>query len=261
VEDEVADFVSCVEAVFDAPHVKFDRSKPAAAVYVGRAADGAANPLRAWLEALGVMGKKATEKALPSCVYAMDTAELSQLLAGLWQGDGCIHAARGGQVYYATSSRELAEQVRHLLLRLGVLSTIHEKSFAYRGGHKVGFTVNLSGAENVRRFAETIGALLLPNKREKLDLILTGLDAAYDGTDGVIARGTKDVVPSVVLATIRAEMAMAGVTPGMFSDRVGIAKRTLGADSRRIGYTRPTLKRIAQGIGMKSFPSKRQGRR
>lgn len=246
-EDEVADFIAQLDA-FEGCRTTIDRSKSAASVYVGNARQGKKNGLRAWLEELDLIGKKATEKRLPEIACALDEAELSQLIAGMWQGDGCVHPDKGGQVFYATSSPELAEQVQHFLLRLGIFSTKHVKGFNYRGGSKTGFTVNVSKYENLQRFSETVGKRLLPGKRKALETILRKLEKAYQGTGGIIARGTKDIIPASVMAGVRSEMALAGIGLESFAKDIGISSRLFSDDDRRIGYSRPVISRIAEGL-------------
>lgn len=244
-QSEISDFISAVAIAFGSPHTKVDRSKSAASVYIGRAADGSTNPVRAWLADFGLLGKKATEKALPDIVYRLNEAELSQLLAGLWQGDGCVSESQTGQIFYATSSEILAGQVQHLLLRLGVLSTIHEKSFAYRGTHKRGFTVNLSNADNVRRFADTVGALLLENKRSKLQRLIDRFDRAKPTIGGIAPGGTKDTVPGAVITDIRERMHALDISPTTMAMRTGFDQRLFVPDGKRVGYKRQILARIA----------------
>ncbi|MDZ7630903.1 MAG: LAGLIDADG family homing endonuclease [Gemmatimonadaceae bacterium] len=55
----------------------------------------------------------------------------------MWDGDGHVNAA-DRSTYYATASKRLAEQVQHLLLRLGIIGRIREVHFNYRGGRSSG---------------------------------------------------------------------------------------------------------------------------
>lgn len=246
-ELEIADFVEAVQA-FDNVKVTIDRSKSVASVYVGQADPKKGNSLMIWLGGLGLLGRKATEKQLPDCVYQMDQNELSELVAALWQGDGCVHSAKDGQIYYATSSPVLSRQMQHLLLRLGVNSTIHEKQFRYRGTLRRGFTINVSGVENVVRFAATVGVRLLANKGKVLLEIVDRLSVVYEGTGGIIARGTKDVVPAAAYKMIRSEMETVGVGPAFMREETHLSSRLFQFDVRRTGYSRPVIRRMADVI-------------
>jgi DNA polymerase-3 subunit alpha len=252
--DEVRDFIECAKA-FENVRIAIDRSKSTAAVYVGRNDPASGNGLRDWLSSIGIMGKKATAKALPDIAYAMNADELSEMLAGMWQGDGCVHegADGTGQIFYATSSEELARQTQHLLLRLGIFSTLHTKSFSYRGGRRTGYTINVSGFENVNRFFSTVGRRLLENKRGPLERIVARLRSVYRDTAGVIGRGTKDIVPAEAFALVRGEMSVAGLDVAECVRRTGLSERIFHRDKRRIGYTRPVLNRIACEIGSEAL--------
>ena len=114
---------------------------------------GRPNAAREFLGRMGLLGKTSVQKRLPEEVFSLCKDDLAFLLAKLWVGDGCIDA-RNRLSYYATSSETLARQVQHLLLRLGIQSTLHEKRFAYRGGSRKGFTVHVCGYPNLRAFLQ-----------------------------------------------------------------------------------------------------------
>lgn len=244
--NEVADFCRSVKAGFANCQLTLDKTKPTVAVYVGQENKRQGNALFMWLRSLGLIGKTAVEKSLPDFVYQLNEQQLAELIAGMWQGDGCIHPDRFGQIFYATSSVQLVRQLQHLLLRLGIISTIHTKRFAYRGGHRIGYTLNISHLENIKRFAETIGKRLLSHKQKPLREIIRTVELAYKKTGGVIARGTKDIIPSEVLAIIREEMRASGMTVAQVVAKTHLAERLFHVDVRRIGYTRPTIQRLAQ---------------
>src|SRR5881296_817780 len=91
--------------------VRVDRKTPSAAVtFLFRDCD--------------LQGKIAINKRIPPIVDRWDQEAISVLVGKLFQGDGCVHR-RTLSVYYATSSKGLADDVRRLLLKLGLPSTIH----------------------------------------------------------------------------------------------------------------------------------------
>ncbi|MBI4280962.1 DNA polymerase III subunit alpha [Candidatus Uhrbacteria bacterium] len=248
-EEEIQDFVTAL-AAFGSLRVTIDRSKSAAAVYVGQKnRNQSSNNLRNWLAELGLLGKKATEKTLPDIVYAMDEEELSVLMAGMWQGDGCVHPKKDGQIFYAASSEHLAGQLQHLLLRLGVCSAVHRQHFRYRGSSKIGYAVYISRQESVDRFFETVEKFLLIGQRRALEQICAPRQSAYAGSGGIIARGAKDVIPKTILATVRDEITLAGCTVSRLARDTGLAERIFFLDTRRWGYTRPVVRLAAEYLG------------
>ena len=111
-----------------------------------------------WAEQLGILGRKAAEKQVPAEVFALADDDLELFLGRLWSGDGHV----GGQQvpFYATTSEQLARDVQSLLVRLGIVSRIHTKTFNYRyrgeTQERPGFTVHLIGEDSVQNFSDRI---------------------------------------------------------------------------------------------------------
>jgi replicative DNA helicase len=87
-----------------------------------RVTHGKRNPIVAWLDGLGLFDKRSHEKFVPPAVFAVPDEQIALFLRHLWATDGCIKwDGKGGQgrIYYASTSRRLSEDVRHLLLRAG----------------------------------------------------------------------------------------------------------------------------------------------
>ena len=241
-EDEIEDFSRSVRE-FPNIKIKIDRSKSAASVYVGQIDQRNGNSLRNWLRTLDLIGKTATEKFVPACAFSADNISLAVFLAKLWQGDGCV-SIKNQQVYYATSSHRLAEDVQHLLLRFEILSTIHTKQFHYRGTYKLGWTVNVCGKENLSRFAATIGRHLIGVKKHAMEIVCQNSQIRTNNR----GRGTSDTVPMQVFALIRDELARAELSPTRFSHAAGISERLAYQDARKRGYTRAVLGQMADAL-------------
>ena len=240
---EIKDFITAVTS-FPNSKITIDRSKSAAAVYVGQIDQKKGNSLMIWLKELSLYNKKATEKQIPDFVFRLPPEEIAILIGSMWQGDGCIHDDNGGQIYYATSSDKLARGMQHLLLRLDIISTIHTKKFKYRSGIKIGYTINISRYNNVRNFAYTIGKFLLPNKKKVLAAIIKKNKILNGTLVPGAARGTNDIVPGEVMSLIRVEMQMRQITIKKISKDLKVAERLFFKDLRRQGYVRETIDKI-----------------
>lgn len=68
------------------------------------------------------MGKKSPEKYVPDRIMRASKAVVVAFLQGLFDTDGC--AKKNGSIQYTTASARLAEQVRYLLLNLGIATTL-----------------------------------------------------------------------------------------------------------------------------------------
>jgi PBSX family phage terminase large subunit len=130
-EASVADFIAAAECF---ANVKCTRTthKNTASVYTGRVDRKRENGIFEWARALGLLGKIATNKEVPSAAFGLSNEQIGLLLGRMWDGDGHVNPS-DRNTYYATSSKRLAQQVQHLLLRLGILWRIREVSFAFAG--------------------------------------------------------------------------------------------------------------------------------
>jgi DNA polymerase-3 subunit alpha len=179
-----------------------------------------------------------------------DREAVAILIAKLFQGDGCIHPPSLA-IFYATSSQVLAQDVQRLLLKLGIASTVHRKNFAYRGASRPGYTVNvLGGRAAYRRFHGLVGAHLVGGKQTALARLV----AAYDGTGEVRARGTVDVIPTVLYRQPLRDAILKrfpNLTAGC--QALGVAYSLLFKDRRRRGIRRDTLAWLADRLDAPSL--------
>src|SRR6266850_1750149 len=193
----------------------------------------------------GLQGKIAVNKRIPVIVDSWDRDAISILVGKLFQGDGCVHR-QTLSVYYATSSGGLADDVRRLLLKLGIPSTIHRKMFAYRGGRRVGYTVNLIGGRRAYvRFDELVGPHLVGAKRAAL----AALRASYASTRTLLARGTVDVVPAdLCREPLREAILKRFSTLKAGCRALGLAYRLVARDRRKGGIRRDTVEYLADRL-------------
>jgi replicative DNA helicase len=81
------------------------------------------------------------------------------LLRHLWATDGTIavrKSSRGGHnVFYATNSQGLAQDVAALLLRLGIVARLTK---THKAAYRPVYFVGVSGGHDQRRFLDTVGA-------------------------------------------------------------------------------------------------------
>jgi DNA polymerase-3 subunit alpha len=193
----------------------------------------------------GLQNQSAVTKRVPSIVDCWDREAVSILVAKLFQGDGCIHPATLS-VYYATSSRGLARDVQRLLLKLGICSTLHEKSFAYRTGPRVGYTINLVGGRSAyARFQDLLGPHLVGEKQRALRKLVD----SYKNSKVLLARGTVDVIPTALyIEPLRREIAKRYPTLKAGCRALDVAYRLVFRDGRKRGIRRDTLRHLAERL-------------
>ncbi len=125
-----------------------------------RLTHGRRNPVASWLDELGVFGLRSYEKRVPEIVFTQPTWAIATFLRHLWATDGSVWLGGPRQtanVYYATSSFRLAQDVQALLLRLGINGRLSRHDSPAKGRPQ--FHVTVSGGTELVRFLEIIGAL------------------------------------------------------------------------------------------------------
>ena len=247
VDDELDDMRRVISA-FDNTIARLERrSKPkASSVRPSRIDRGRpSEAVRFLFQDCGLQRRTATNKRIPSLVDGWDRHAIAVLVGKLFQGDGCVHP-KTASIYYATSSEGLAGDVRRLLLKLGIPSTIHRKSFAYRGSRRIGYTINLIGGRRAyARFKELVGAHLVGTKCAALSALV----ASYADTRPLLARGTVDIVPT---ATYREPLQEAILkrypTLKAGCRALGLAYRLVSSDRAKRGMRRDTLEHLAERL-------------
>lgn len=111
---------------------------------------------------------------LPPEVFELNNRQIGLLLCQMWQVDGRVDP-HGRCLLYETLSERLARQVQHLLLRLGILSTLREAGCLDNSG-RAGYRLLIRGSEHITRFARLLdGIQLSVEKRLALNSLV--LDA------------------------------------------------------------------------------------
>jgi replicative DNA helicase len=165
-----------------------------------------------WLRELGIENRRAHEKRLPEVLYSASDAEICLFLRHLWATDGCVWLPRGkaaAKVYYATSSRELADGVAHLLGRLGIVARIRQVE---KVGYKPGYHVIVADTPSLRTFCARVGA---HGRRGKIARELGALIANRATNTNV------DTLPLSVWDVVKAERVRTGLTERQFQAAIG----------------------------------------
>lgn len=177
-----------------------------------RLTHGKRNPIAAWLDKLGLFGLRSYEKFVPNPVFALPNDQVALFLRHLWATDGSVRwdAKVGqGRIYYATTSRQLADDVVQLLLRLGVAARIKR---AKKTGYRDCWHVLIYGAENQRRFLTDVG---VHGGRGVLARdVLSHLTAISCNTN-------LDTVPKAVWRQVKSALTREGMTHRQFAAAMG----------------------------------------
>ncbi|PIR88410.1 MAG: DNA polymerase III subunit alpha [Candidatus Harrisonbacteria bacterium CG10_big_fil_rev_8_21_14_0_10_44_23] len=246
-ENEIQDYRQALES-FSNTLATINRSKSATSVYSRRENLNKPSEAVTWVNSIGMRGKIATEKHFPEFAFQLGEKDLALLIAKMFQGDGCITNKRGhAEIFYATSSLTLAQDLQHLLLRLKVLSTVHIKKFKYRKQIKTGYTVSINRYSNIHNLLNLISPHLIGKKQKIAQLILKEHPILNGSIKTWAARGSYDIIPFTVALPALRQAAL--VEAGNFksaSSTYGLAPRLFNADTRKIGFLRETIAYAAQ---------------
>ncbi len=148
------------------PFVKPERATTTALRVVlttGRRCGAGKNPLTSWLRELGIWKHTGARKRVPAAVLSQPDDVVAAFLRGLFHADGSL--TRGATssrvtVRLGTISPDLAQDVRHLLLRFGInaiLSCDTRNIGGFRTQTTAIYTLSLMQRSVVNAFIERIG--------------------------------------------------------------------------------------------------------
>ena len=176
--------VATVEAAAHAYGVRFQpsRSEARGSSYLSGGQGSGPNPVARMLRNHSLMGLRSAEKFVPDAIFGLGDDQLARFLGVMYACDGHVYCSdRLAQVGYTTISERLARDVQHLLLRLGIVSTIRTlKRPIYEGTGKVAREVRITSQESLRLFCEHVS---VPGKEEQRAQILERLSIAPRSTN------------------------------------------------------------------------------
>lgn len=196
---------------------------------------------RRWAEELGLVNVLATEKRIPPVVFELVDKDIALLLGRMWSGDGSF-SLQHTSVFYATSSKGLAEDVRLLLIRLGIASVLHQKGFRYRDQIRTGYTVHLLGDSGLRRFVEHV----LPHvigREEQVEVLRHSVVSESDFS-------SRDVVPADVRRLVANAKTEQSMTWDTLESMSGLSMKEFygkGSQSKK-GFRRSTVLQLGEAL-------------
>ncbi len=153
------------------------------------------NPIAQWFDELGIWGLRSCDKRVPECLFSQTDDIVGKFLRHLWATDGTL-GVFGKQkpraiAYYATSSKRLALDIQHLLLRLGIIARVHRVDQNGKGRDQ--WHVVITGKPDVMCFIEKVGDV--GPKRARLDDIRKFYENRQHNTN-------RDIIPALVWTSL-----------------------------------------------------------
>lgn len=132
------------------------------------------------LRKVGIYGQTKTSKRLPINYQTLTEQDTKELLAGLFDTDGCVYLrGENTTISLVQSNKKILEQVQLLLRKFGIISCIVENKPSIKYNRKdknPWYILSIGGRVNIRLFKKYIP--IIQNKKvQKLDEICTYFDA------------------------------------------------------------------------------------
>jgi replicative DNA helicase len=170
---------------------------------------GKRNPIAAWLDGLGLFDKRSYDKFVPAEVFAAPNDQVALFLRHLWATDGCVkwdRKGKQGRIYYASTSKRLTDDVRQLLLRLGISSRAYR---VLQGEYRDIWHLHVSGVNNQLRFLRVVDV----HGEKFFDVREVLMNLA-----GVMSNDNVDTVPREVWGVARRALAEQRMTQRAFAE-------------------------------------------
>jgi replicative DNA helicase len=154
------------------------------------------NSLAVWLEEIGIFGKKAEDKFIPSIIFELQRSLVALFLNRLFATDGWATALTSGQsqIGYATVSEKLARQIQHLLLRFGVIASLKKRSVKYKNTRRNAWQLDITDSISIKSFIDEIGIF---GKEEAIEAVKAALTKRKYQTN-------RDLIPVAIWEKIAA---------------------------------------------------------
>ena len=120
---------------------------------------GRANGVTAWLKQLSIYGHKSQTKFVPAPIFKLCRQKVALFLNRLFATDGWATVLRSGQpqLGFASTSRRLAGQVQHLLLRFGIIASLKERAVKYKQERRAAWQLDITDSRSILTFLDEIG--------------------------------------------------------------------------------------------------------
>jgi len=225
--------VAAARALGIEAHIRRDRG--ASGVCLPGARRGRRHPIVDWLDELGATSARTAQLTIPGRVLQQPAPGIALFLRHLWSGDR--RTTDGAPpipgTSFATSERDVADDVASLLLRLDICARVRRVP-GVRG--RPAYRVEVSGREDQLRFAEVVGVHGAA-AQVALDRVLSLLGTRR-------AAPCADAIPAMVWEHVRTKaMPASGVDERQLAVAIGLAPGwSLPSEA---AISRPRLQRVA----------------
>ena len=207
-------------------------------IYATSADDLPSTSVVQWSKKIGIWGKAANEKQMPSLVFSLTNEQIALLIGRMWAEDGSItlQKERYAQGCYQTTSKKLAQQLRHLFLRIGITTHLRKNKT-----NALEYELRIPGGLPIRRFEDVIGPFLINSEQIKT-LAQSEQSTQQDNT-------LLDIIPFAIKEVVRDCKKAKDVNWSTVLEETGVAVSpflsTSGGQTKRRGFTHDIIGQLA----------------
>ncbi len=117
------------------------------------------NALTQWLKKLKIFGCNSHTKFIPDEIFTLRKDLIALFLNRLFSTDGWASILNSGQIQigYGSVSEKLITQIRHLLLRFGVIAKLKKRNVKYKQTRRTAWQLDITDAFSIKTFLDEIG--------------------------------------------------------------------------------------------------------
>ena len=139
-----------------------------------------ANRVADFLKHEGVLGLNSHNKFIPSSIFKSDKETIAAFLGAFYACDGWVYVGdKKHEIGLTLCNKNMITQIRHLLLRFGICTSITESTSSYSGSEKRfnRYTLSIKDFDGIETFHRNI-QIPLKEKQHKLDTLATKAESS-----------------------------------------------------------------------------------
>ena len=215
----IADFNRCVTELFGRP-APVDYQLHPGRQSVGYVRLGCLAEFNAWIDS-HIQRAHSHDKVIPDWVDALSRDQLRLFIGTLWSTDGTFDTSIG-HADYTSTSRQMIEQLQHLLLRLSIVALLNIKTIQYQGQPHRSYRAQITGREEMLKFYDRIQPFLSRRKQEKAEI-------CYRMIRDKARNQSKHTIPAEVIGLIANAKYASGMTWAEIDQAVGVQRGTMSS--------------------------------
>jgi intein/homing endonuclease len=150
------------------------------------------NTPRVWARKHGIYNKYSFQKTIPDIIMAANLKVISKVIEVLYATDGTLGVYDGSpQICYTSANRRLCDQIKNLLSRFGIFSSIYYIKNKCRGA----YTLKIDGLDGMLKFVDRFNVIGKKDACDKIRVCIRSKDKIHFKADhNLLPCGVKKLI-------------------------------------------------------------------